>query len=253
MTDKERLITAYHEGGHALVAAALPNTDPVHKITILPRGRALGYTMVLPEQDTYSTTRNQMLDQLAYMLGGRAAEEMVFHDPTTGASNDIEKATSVAKAMVTQYGMTERLGAIKYGTEGRDVFLGRDLNHQRDYSEDVAAAIDEEVRKLIDNAHHEAYALLDLNRAILDKLVVELLEKETLDKEEVAEIFKKLKRRANRPAWTGSNKRKPSKKGPVKAPVRLVKPEDTKASLEHPTEPVKSGEAVANEVKKPKK
>jgi cell division protease FtsH len=253
MNDKERLITAYHEGGHALVAAALPNTDPVHKITILPRGRALGYTMVLPEQDTYSTTRNQMLDQLAYMLGGRAAEEMVFHDPTTGASNDIEKATSVAKAMVTQYGMTERLGAIKYGTEGRDVFLGRDLNHQRDYSEDVAAAIDEEVRKLIDNAHHEAYALLDLNRAILDKLVVELLERETLDKEEVAEIFKKLKRRANRPAWTGSNKRKPSKKGPVKAPVRLVKPEDTKASLEHPTDSVKSGEAVANEVKKPKK
>jgi cell division protease FtsH len=187
------------------------------------------------------------------MLGGRAAEEMVFHDPTTGASNDIEKATSVAKAMVTQYGMTERLGAIKYGTEGRDVFLGRDLNHQRDYSEDVAAAIDEEVRKLIDNAHHEAYALLDLNRPILDKLVVELLEKETLDKEEVAEIFKKLKRRANRPAWTGSNKRKPSKKGPVKAPVRLVKPEDTKASLEHPTDSVKSSEAVANEVKKPKK
>ena len=118
----------------------LLNTDPVHKITILPRGRALGYTMVLPEQDTYSTTRNQMLDQLAYMLGGRAAEEMVFHDPTTGASNDIEKATGVAKAMVTQYGMTERLGAIKYGTEGRDVFLGRDLNHQRDYSESVAAA-----------------------------------------------------------------------------------------------------------------
>ncbi|CAB4568664.1 unannotated protein [freshwater metagenome] len=253
MNDKERLITAYHEGGHALVAAALPNTDPVHKITILPRGRALGYTMVLPEQDTYSTTRNQMLDQLAYMLGGRAAEEMVFHDPTTGASNDIEKATGVAKAMVTQYGMTERLGAIKYGTEGRDVFLGRDLNHQRDYSEDVAAAIDEEVRKLIDNAHHEAYAILDLNRPILDKLVVELLEKETLDKEEVAEIFKKLKRRPNRPAWTGSNKRKPSKKGPVKAPVRLVKPEDTKASLEHPSQKSKPNSVVANEVKKSKK
>ena len=253
MSDKERLITAYHEGGHALVAAALPNTDPVHKITILPRGRALGYTMVLPEQDTYSTTRNQMLDQLAYMLGGRAAEEMVFHDPTTGASNDIEKATSVAKAMVTQYGMTERLGAIKYGTEGRDVFLGRDLNHQRDYSEDVASAIDEEVRKLIDNAHHEAYAILDNNRAILDKLVVELLEKETLDKEEVAKIFSKLKKRAARPAWTGSSKRKPSKKGPVKAPIRLVKDDESVASLNHSSDPSNKSGAVASQTDKNKK
>ena len=253
MSDKERLITAYHEGGHALVAAALPNTDPVHKITILPRGRALGYTMVLPEQDTYSTTRNQMLDQLAYMLGGRAAEEMVFHDPTTGASNDIEKATSVAKAMVTQYGMTEKLGAIKYGTEGRDVFLGRDLNHQRDYSEDVASTIDAEVRKLIDNAHHEAYAILDNNRAILDKLVVELLEKETLDKEEVAKIFLKLKKRPARPAWTGSSKRKPSKKGPVKAPIRLVKDDESPAPLNHAKETSTKSGAVASQTVKNKK
>ena len=119
MNDKEKKITAYHEGGHALVAAALPNTDPVHKITILSRGRALGYTMVLPDEDKYSTTRNEMLDQLAYMLGGRAAEEIVFHDPTTGAANDIEKATSVARAMVTQYGMTERIGAIKLGSGER--------------------------------------------------------------------------------------------------------------------------------------
>ena len=115
MSEKEKLITAYHEGGHALVAAALPGTDPVHKITILPRGRALGYTMVLPDEDKYSVTRSEMLDQLAYMMGGRAAEEMVFHDPTTGAGNDIEKATKVARAMVTQYGMTDRLGAIKLG------------------------------------------------------------------------------------------------------------------------------------------
>ena len=115
MNEKEKLVTAYHEGGHALVAAALPGTDPVQKVTILPRGRALGYTMVLPETDKYSNTRSELLDQLAYMMGGRAAEELVFHDPTTGASNDIEKATSVARAMVTQYGMTERLGAIKLG------------------------------------------------------------------------------------------------------------------------------------------
>ena len=115
MSEKEKLITAYHEGGHALVAAALPGTDPVHKVTILPRGRALGYTMVLPDEDKYSQTRSEMLDKLAYMLGGRAAEEMVFHDPTTGAGNDIDKATSLARAMVTQFGMTERLGAIKLG------------------------------------------------------------------------------------------------------------------------------------------
>ena len=139
MSEKEKLITAYHEGGHALVAAALPGTDPVHKITILPRGRALGYTMVLPDEDKYSQTRSEMLDKLAYMLGGRAAEEMVFHDPTTGAGNDIEKATSLARAMVTQYGMTERLGAIKLGDSQGEPFLGRDMGHSRNYSEDVAA------------------------------------------------------------------------------------------------------------------
>ena len=215
MGDHEKKITAYHEGGHALVAAALPNTDPVHKITILPRGRALGYTMVLPDQDKYSTTRNEMLDQLAYMLGGRAAEELVFHDPTTGASNDIEKATAVARAMVTQYGMTERLGAIRYGQQAGEVFLGRDMGHQRDYSEDVASAIDEEVRKFIDAAHHEAYEILVENRDVLDALVLELLEKETLDKAEVEAIFEPLSRRPHRPAWTGSARRTPSDRGPV--------------------------------------
>ena len=186
MNDKEKKITAYHEGGHALVAAALPNTDPVHKITILPRGRALGYTMVLPDEDKYSTTRNEMLDQLAYMLGGRAAEEIVFHDPTTGAANDIEKATSVARAMVTQYGMTERIGAIKLGSENGEPFLGRDMGHQRDYSEEVAGVVDEEVKRLIEAAHDEAWEILVDNRDILDELVLELLEKETLDKAQVA-------------------------------------------------------------------
>ncbi|MGQ0625804.1 MAG: ATP-dependent zinc metalloprotease FtsH, partial [Sporichthyaceae bacterium] len=150
MKEKEKKITAYHEGGHALVAAALPQTDPVHKITILSRGRALGYTMVLPDEDKYSTTRNEMLDQLAYMMGGRAAEELIFHDPTTGASNDIEKATALARAMVTQYGMTERLGAIKLGQEAGEVFLGRDMGHQRDYSEEIAGVVDAEIKKLIE-------------------------------------------------------------------------------------------------------
>jgi cell division protease FtsH len=215
MSDKEKVLTAYHEGGHALVAASLPHSDPVHKVTILPRGRALGYTMVLPDEDKYSTTRSEMLDKLAYMLGGRAAEEMVFHDPTTGASNDIEKATALARAMVTQYGMTERLGAIKFGQDSGEPFLGRDLGSQRNYSEEIAAAVDEEVGKLILNAHQEAFDILVENRAVLDHLVEELLEKETLDKAEIARVFAPVQKRELRPAWTGSSTRVPSEHPPV--------------------------------------
>mgnify|MGYP002640682281 FL=1 len=219
MDHEERLITAYHEAGHALVAAALPGNDPVHKITIMPRGRALGYTMVLPDQEKYSTTRSQMLNQLAYMLGGRAAEELIFHDPTTGASNDIEKATAVARAMVMQYGMTERLGAIKYGQEQGEVFMGRDMGHTRDFSEEVAAAIDEEVRAFIEAAHQEAYDLLVANREALDAIVVALMERETLQKEEIEEIFAELNLRAPRDAWTGSARRTPDLSGPIEVPA----------------------------------
>ncbi|CAL9497085.1 ATP-dependent zinc metalloprotease FtsH [Streptomyces rubradiris] len=222
MSDKEKKITAYHEGGHALVAAASPNSDPVHKITILSRGRALGYTMVLPDEDKYSTTRNEMLDQLAYMLGGRAAEELVFHDPTTGAANDIEKATNLARAMVTQYGMTERLGAIKFGGDNSEPFLGREMAHQRDYSEEVAALVDEEVKKLIETAHNEAWEILVENRDVLDNLVLQLLEKETLGKEEIAEIFAPIVKRPPRPAWTGSSRRTPSTRPPVLSPKELA-------------------------------
>jgi cell division protease FtsH len=222
MNDKEKKITAYHEGGHALVAAALPNTDPVHKITILPRGRALGYTMVLPDEDRYSTTRNEMLDQLAYMLGGRVAEEIVFHDPTTGAANDIEKATAVARAMVTQYGMSERVGAIKLGQDSGEVFLGRDMGHQRDYSEGIAEIVDEEVRKLVENAHDEAYEILLDNRDVLDALVVELLDKETLDKEAVAAIFAPVHKRPSRPVWLSSARRPVSDRPPVLSPREVA-------------------------------
>ncbi|MEU3774706.1 ATP-dependent zinc metalloprotease FtsH [Streptomyces sp. NPDC032472] len=221
MSDREKKITAYHEGGHALVAAASPNSDPVHKITILSRGRALGYTMVLPDEDKYSTTRNEMLDQLAYMLGGRAAEELVFHDPTTGAANDIEKATATARAMVTQYGMTERLGAIKFGGDNTEPFLGREMSHPRDYSEEVAALVDEEVKKLIETAHNEAWEILVENRDVLDNLVLALLEKETLGKEEIAEIFSTVVKRPARPAWTGSAHRTPSTRPPVLSPKEL--------------------------------
>ncbi|NDA81455.1 MAG: AAA family ATPase, partial [Actinobacteria bacterium] len=215
MNERERLITAYHEGGHALVAHALPDTDPVQKITIMPRGRALGYTMVLPDEDKYSKSRNQMLDELAYTLGGRAAEELIFHDPTTGAANDIEKATTLSRAMVMEYGLSERIGAIKLGSASSEPFVGMSYGHQRDYSEEIAAIIDEEVRELIDNAHQEAYEILVANREILDALVLELMEKETLEKEEVARVFAEVKARPARKPWTGSKERKPSKQPPV--------------------------------------
>ena len=229
MSDDERRVTAYHEAGHALVAHALPHTDPVHKITIMPRGRALGYTMVLPDDDRYSTTRNQLLDQLAYSLGGRAAEELIFHDPSTGASNDIEKATALARAMVTQYGMTETIGAIKLGTDASEPFMGRDYGHQRDYSENVAATVDAEIRKFIENAHQEAFDILVENRVTLDAMVLQLLEKETLNKEEIAKIFKKVNSWPRRPAWTGSATRIPSQQPPVDVPERIViEPESEK-------------------------
>jgi cell division protease FtsH len=210
MNDSERLITAYHEGGHALVAHALPNTDPVQKITIMPRGRALGYTMVLPDEDKYSQSRSQLLDELAYTLGGRAAEELIFHDPTTGASNDIEKASALARAMVTQYGLSEKIGAIKLGSKDGEPFMGMNYGHQRDYSESVAAIVDQEVKVLIENAHLEAYEILEHNRDVLDGLVKTLMDKETLEKEEILELFAKVTPRPARAAWTGSPLRKPS-------------------------------------------
>ncbi len=227
MNDHERLVTAYHEGGHALVAAALPQSDPVHKITILPRGRALGYTMVLPDEDKYSQTRAELQDKLAYMLGGRAAEELVFHNPTTGAGNDIEKATGLARAMVTQYGMSERVGAIKLGSDNTQPFLGAGtgMGHTRDYSESVAAIVDDEVSSLIAHAHQEAFDILVDNRDVLDRLVEELLEKETLDKKQVAEIFSALRRREVRPAWTGSDQRVPSDQPPVAVPESTNQPD----------------------------
>ena len=220
MSDKEKLITAYHEGGHALAAAAMRNTDPVTKVTILPRGRALGYTMVLPLDDKYSITRNELLDQLTYAMGGRVAEELVFHDPTTGASNDIEKATSIARRMVTEYGMSAGLGAVKLGQASGEVFLGRDMGHQRDYSDAVAFSVDEEVRRLIDQAHTEAWKVLKSNRAILYRLATELLDKETLDHNQLAEIFAGVKKLPERPQWLSSTKRPVSTKGPVTVPVK---------------------------------
>ncbi|GAA3882096.1 ATP-dependent zinc metalloprotease FtsH [Tessaracoccus defluvii] len=220
MNDRERLITAYHEGGHALVAAAMPGNDPVQKVTILPRGRALGYTMVMPDTDKYSQTRGELLDQLAYMMGGRAAEELVFHDPTTGAANDIEKATKVARAMVMQYGMSEKVGSVKLGGGDSEPFMGmRGTDSSTEFSENMASIVDAEVANLIHTAHQEAFDVLEENRDVLDALVRELFERETLNKQEVAEVFKPLRRRDKRPAWTGSDDRIPSELPPVDVPT----------------------------------
>ncbi|MBD2759841.1 ATP-dependent zinc metalloprotease FtsH [Yimella sp. cx-573] len=219
MSAKERKVTAYHEGGHALVAAAMNHTAPVSKITILPRGRALGYTMVMPVDDKYSTTRNELLDQLAYALGGRVAEEVVFHDPSTGASNDIEKATGMARQMVTQFGMSERVGAVKLGSGNSEVFLGRDMGHERDYSEELAGIVDEEVRRFIEAAHDEAWHAINDNRDILDALVLELLEVETLNAERLAEIFKDVRKRPRRQVWLSSDRRVVSDRPPVLTPA----------------------------------
>jgi cell division protease FtsH len=177
--------------------------------------------MVLPDEDKYSQTRSELLDKLAYMMGGRAAEEMVFHDVTTGAGNDIEKATNLARAMVTQYGMTEKLGAIRLGESNSEPFLGRDLGHSRTYSEDVAAQVDQETKLLLASAHQEAFDILEENRDVLDALVLALLDKETLDKEETAAVFEPLRRRPHRPAWTGSPDRSPSTIPPIDIPEEV--------------------------------
>ncbi|WP_218220932.1 ATP-dependent zinc metalloprotease FtsH [Nesterenkonia sp. Act20] len=204
MKDHERRVTAYHEGGHALVAAALNYSAPVTKITILPRGRALGYTMVVPEEDKYSTTRNELLDTIAYAMGGRVAEEIVFQDPSTGAANDIEKATDTARKMVTEYGMSAKIGSVKLGTGDTSPFLGREMSNGKEYSEELAAVIDTEVRAIIDEAHDEAYHALHENRHVLDRLAEELLRVETLNAHEVAAIFTDVVKRPVRQVWESS-------------------------------------------------
>jgi len=217
MKDQEKLMTAYHEGGHALVAAALNHSDPVTKITILPRGRALGYTMVIPLEDKFSITRNELQDQIAYALGGRVSEELVFHDPTTGAGNDIEKATATARKMVTDYGMSSSLGPVKLGQAQASPYLG-EFGSARDYSEGVAVSVDAEIRSIIEQGHNEAYEALTVNRAVLDRLAGELMEKETLDHLQVAEIFRDVVKLPPRQLWLSSNDRPVSDLPPIEVP-----------------------------------
>ena len=201
MNDHDKAVTAYHEAGHALAAAALNYTDPVTKVTILPRGRALGYTMVMPTEDRFNKTRNQLLDDLVYSMGGRVAEEIVFRDPSTGPANDIQQATKTARAMVTDYGMSDRIGMVKLGDADTEAFGHGSGEGPRAFSDETAAIIDEEVRRLLDNAMREAWRILSENRAVLDTLASRLLEEETLDEAQLAEIFKDVVKAPERPVW----------------------------------------------------
>ncbi|AYE98080.1 cell division protein FtsH [Mycobacterium paragordonae] len=222
ISEHEKKITAYHEGGHTLAAWAMPDIDPVYKVTILARGRTGGHAVAVPEEDKGLRTRSEMIAQLVFAMGGRAAEELVFREPTTGAVSDIEQATKVARAMVTEYGMSARLGAVKYGTEHGDPFLGRTMGTQPDYSHEVAREIDEEVRKLIEAAHTEAWEILTEYRDVLDTLAGELLEKETLHRPELEAIFGDVEKRPRLTMFDDFGGRIPSDKPPIKTPGELA-------------------------------
>jgi cell division protease FtsH len=225
ISDREKKVIAYHEGGHALVAYVLPNADPVHKITIISRGRALGYTMTLPMEDKFLVTRQELIDELAMLLGGRVAEELQFGDITTGAQNDLDRATKIARQMVTEYGMSERLGPLTLGQKQGEVFLGRDFASHPDYSEQVAYEIDSEIRELIDQAHDEALEILTDHRPRLDAIAASLIEKETIEKEELVQLLEGLDKRPQRSSGLGAGvavarrsvkANRPGRPGPVR-------------------------------------
>ena len=192
MSEEERLVIAYHETGHALVGWALPNADPINKVTIIPRGRALGYTQALPEEDKYLTSKAELKDRLAMLMGGRVAEELIFADPTTGAANDIEKATDIARRMVMEFGMSDKLGPMLYGKGSNEVFLGRDYGRQQDYSDEVASSIDNEVKLLLSDAHTIAKKILIKYKKQMKSMVDALIDKETIDKEIIQQLERYL-------------------------------------------------------------
>jgi cell division protease FtsH len=238
ISEQEKKITAYHEGGHALAAWAMPDLEPVYKLTILPRGRTGGHALVVPEDDKGLMTRSEMIARLVFAMGGRSAEELVFHEPTTGASSDIDQATKIAKAMVTEYGMSGRLGAVRYGRDQGDPFLGRSMGHQPDYSLEVAHEIDEEVRALIEAAHTEAWEILNTYRDVLDDLVFELLQKETLTRVDLERIFGRVEKRPRITAFNDFGSRTPSDKPPIQTPAEQARergepwPTDTEPTRE---------------------
>ncbi|WP_246956692.1 ATP-dependent zinc metalloprotease FtsH [Brachybacterium sp. Marseille-Q7125] len=207
MTERERQMTAYHEGGHALVAAALNHSAPVTKVTILPRGRAGGYTMVVPTQDRNYQSRNELLDRLAYAMGGYAVEESIFHDVTTGPSSDLQNATKIARTMVMQLGMSARVGQVALNGDQDEVFVGMQQGQSPKYGAETASLVDQEVRKLLDDALDEAWTVIERNRDVLDRLVEELLEKETLNEKELADIFRDVRKQPPRDVWASSTER----------------------------------------------
>ena len=222
ISETEKKITAYHEGGHTLAAWAMSDIEPIYKVTILARGRTGGHAVSVPEDDKGLMTRSEMIARLVFAMGGRAAEELVFREPTTGAVSDIEQATKIARAMVTEYGMSSKLGAVRYGTEHGDPFLGRTMGTQADYSHEVARDIDDEVRKLIEAAHDEAWAILTEHRDVLDVLAAELLEKETLHRAELEVIFAGIQKRPRLTVFDDFGGRVPSDKPPIKTPGELA-------------------------------
>ena len=222
ISEQEKKIVAYHEGGHTLAAWAMPDLDPIYKVTILARGRTGGHALAVPEQDKDLMTRSEMIARLVMAMGGRAAEELVFHEPTTGASSDIDQATKIARAMVTEYGMSAKLGAVRYGQEQGDPFLGRSMGAQSDYSSEVAAEIDDEVRRLIEAAHTEAWAILNEYRDTLDELATQLLERETLTRKDLEVIFSNVEKRPRITTFNEFGDRTPSDKPPVKTPGELA-------------------------------
>lgn len=189
VTEEDKKITAVHEAGHAIVLKVLPNTDAVHEVSIIPRGMAAGYTISLPEDDNMHMSKTKLLDNITGLLGGRAAEKIVLDDICTGASNDIERATEIARKMVTEFGMSDYLGPMTFGSKHNEVFIGKDLSRGRDYSEEVAAAIDKEIRTIIDNCYKHAIRILEDNRDKLDRITETLLEKETINREEFTQLF----------------------------------------------------------------
>lgn len=222
ISEQEKKITAYHEGGHTLAAWAMPDIEPIYKVTILARGRTGGHAVAVPEEDKGLRTRSEMIAQLVFAMGGRAAEELVFREPTTGAVSDIEQATKIARSVVTEFGMSSKLGAVKYGSEHGDPFLGRTMGTQPDYSHEVAREIDEEVRKLIEAAHTEAWEILTEYRDVLDTLAGELLEKETLHRPELESIFADVEKRPRLTMFDDFGGRIPSDKPPIKTPGELA-------------------------------
>jgi len=195
ISDEEKENTAYHEVGHALLSKLLKHCDPLHKVSIIPRGMALGITMTLPEKDHLTLSKVQLLDRLTMTLGGRVAEELVYGKEaiTTGASNDLEKVTSLARKMVTVYGMSEKMGYMAYGKSEEHVFMGRDFGHSRDFSEEIAADIDKEVKKIVDGCYTNAQKLLAENKDMLEYISKKLLEEETLDEKEFSVLMDKVK------------------------------------------------------------